>query len=364
MAWNLSDSELAQNYDNISDPGIVSKVIDLLLTHPDPHEIDESLTTQRIKRVTKIVQNSLDQNALLSAGLHEYPAGAITAAINYCKDGISRIESGRTQHESLQRNEESMLKMHAHFYSHAAGLETRLAINEQSPAKKQELLRSAINDYTECIRIGEEADKEHVAYQFRFRGEAERVLAESLKGKESYELQLKAAEDTLESAIRAEEFDTHHTAFQYTFAGDNYYEAALQATSTELMCAHLASAITCARIGAGKVKQYTIRHWAFTCGNIGKFAEKYFELTGDRAYSRLAREYYSLATKFFKTSQIRGDFSIAKRLESAATNLLNGLPKEKDTKPRRTETKVNRKRSYGKREIETALAELGYRTAY
>jgi hypothetical protein len=292
---------LKSNYHEPKDRQVFVEVGNFLLQNPVPAEIDDQLDIRRIKFLTKIVSHSVDDDFVFLSGV-SYDSNIIESAIRYCNAGIERVKSGRVECKSEALESENVVKMHGHLYSHMGKLEHILSMRTDDIDEKKKLLLAAKEHFAECIRICEPVEKEHPAYQFSYKAKAALRLTDICAGNERYALFLEAAQDFAEGSRRSESFNPTHSAYTYTFAADHFYNAALIAPDDTARNKHLVTAVELARKGAEMAKEKNPKHWAITYGNIGKFAEALYELTGDPLWKITAIQSYTTLKEYLHST--------------------------------------------------------------
>ncbi|MEM2916036.1 MAG: hypothetical protein QXT19_01640 [Candidatus Woesearchaeota archaeon] len=352
---------LKTNYEMPDDRQVLSDVGNFLLQYPFPEEIDEHLNILRIKFLTKIASHGVDNEMSLISGIN-YTKDVVEAAARYCKAGIERVESGAFVWDGLRLSIEDVVKMHGHLYSHLGEFEMILAMEIQDLDKKKKMLFAAKNHISESIRISQQVEAEHPAYQFMFKAKVALALAEICVDEEKRSLMIEAAHDLLEGGRRSEQFDPSHSAYQYTFAADHFYNAALITADINRRNELLINAFEAGKKGAELVRQINPTHWAITCGNIGKFAEALYDYTGDDRWRKTAIHYYALVKNHFN---LANEYLHVRDAMHAKIMTLRG--KNHSAKPdvaeRKVETKFikhGKERHRVSKQIEDELNDLGY----
>ncbi len=351
---------LKTNYNEPEDRQVFVDVGNFFLQYPFPEEIDEHLNILRIKFLTKIASHGVDAEFEMLSGIR-YSSDLIESAIRYCNSGIERIVAGRTECDGTELLSEDIVKMHGHLYCHMAKFEHILARNLQDDNEKKKILLAARNHVAEGIRISEGVEKEHPAYQFKFKADIEVDLAKCCSGKEKYSFALEAAQSILEGGRRTEKFNPLHSAYQYTFAADHFYNASLIAPIIEEKNKALLNAFEFGRKGAEMIREQEPKHWAITCGNIGKFAEALFYSTGDCNWKRMAINYYSAVRDYF--SSINDCLHVRDAMYAKILALTQNSFESRSDKKHRLETrfiKQGNERNNVRKHIEDELQEFGY----
>lgn len=352
---------LKTNYEMPEGRQVLSDVGNFLLQYPFPEEIDEHLNILRIKFLTKIASHSVDNEMSLISGIN-YAKDVVEAAARYCKAGIERIESGAFVWDGLRLSIEAVVKMHSHLYSHLGKFERILAMEMQDIDEKKKMLLAAKNHFSESIRISQQVEAEHPAYQFMFKAKVALALAEICIGEEKCSLMTEAAYDFLEGSRRSEQFDPSHSAYQYTFAADHFYNAALITPGINKRNELLMNAFETGKKGAELIRQINPTHWAITCGNIGKFAQALYDSTGDDRWRKTAIYYYALVKDHFSLANERLHIRDAMYAKIMTLRGKNHSAKP-DSAERKVETKFikhGNERHRASKQIDDELKDLGY----
>lgn len=355
MFTETLEAYLGANYDEPQGRQVLVDAGNFFLQFPDPAEIDGSLTTRRIKIITKMASHALNNEMQLMLGV-QYAPEIFESAVRYCKAGVERITSQRFRGEKDVILPLDLTKMHGHFYTHISEFERALAGMTENPDAKRRLLEASIRNAAEGIGICERDDSEHAAYQLNFKALAERSLADICMGEEKRKMLLQSANSTLESARRTEHFNARHAAFQYTFTGDHFYEIAGITEDSAQKRTLLEDAVSIAQRGAEMLRAENPVHWAMTTGNIGKFAHALYDLTGDLAWKHRAMELYKRAADHFDNEPGKPRVNVCTKLRAKIADLKGqAYVAVEGEKPRR---KKGRGTSRMHREIQDGLCEL------
>jgi hypothetical protein len=363
MFTDRFEDYLQHQYHEPSGRGVFADVADFFRRHPNPESIADYLDILRIKFLTKIASHAVDAEWELRYGIN-YPSDTLEAAIRYCRAGIEFAQSGKFECFNADIKKEDAVKMHGHFYSHMAKLERILAERSQNPDEKKKLLSAAKNHLAESMRICQQIDTEHAAYQFMFQSKVALELSELCTGDEQRSFIIEAAKGAYEGARRSEQFNPLHSGHQYTFASDEFYRAALMTPDGDARNELITSAFEAGIKGAEMVRQEDTTHWAITCGNIGKFAEALFESTNDHKWKNEAIKHYTLLRDYMRTSG--KNWLVMRAMNKKIQDLQskrNTVKIQPAAKERQVETKFIKRpdeRHKTRKHIRDELGELGY----
>ncbi len=197
-----------RRYKGLHDPRMAARDISAFLAdNPDPGKAESAF---EIKQVTTVVSYSLK---------YIFEPGIVKLALDYCTEGIRRIENGLEENSIQPERDSACMRLHAQasdFY---------WFLFEKT--KEVKYLKPAYENSVESIRLGKKLNElMSVAYRLKICGEIGYKLA-SLTD-EKVEWLLKASADKLESAEIFEVLKSDAAPHQYGFAADFKFKAAEQ----------------------------------------------------------------------------------------------------------------------------------------
>jgi hypothetical protein len=285
---------IRNNYKYIQDPTVLLAVETFLKENPVPTSV-QGLTASNAANIAKMASFARKEWLVQKAGAEYGPITWITA-LNYCKFGISRIESNK---EQTCQAPESREIMRCILYDNAGNIALQLAQIPAEKFRKDRHLKDAMHFYSAAIDIASEmADQKIIAYTFAYRGNVQKQLGELTHGTERINLFVSAANDTLESGRRTREYDKRHAAYQYSIASKLLFRTAATATRTPGRQIELLKSAIAHQQTALELHELNPKFQAEADYDIAKYYDLLFKITQKTDDARSALKHYELAEKW------------------------------------------------------------------